>query len=93
MLSRAAGSQVNQVQLAGESYKMFVQPLRLPVPIRPLTEDRSARGDAETTWFVAGFMPVSQFRALTMEISPNIVVGAIGLIVLGLLIMPLLKVR
>ncbi len=86
-------SQTYDVPIAGESYKLFLQPLRVPI----LVNSRGAKaGDTwqlEDEWFVAGLLPARQFRSMSMEISPTIVLAAVWLIAMGLFSLPLLKIH
>lgn len=90
----AAGpwSRIYDLTMAGEKFKVFVQPMRLPILIRHRAPGDSS-WEVEDQWLVAGFIPAARYRAKTMEIQPTLVLVVVGLIVLGLLCLPILKVR
>jgi hypothetical protein len=86
-----AGSEVLDLTLAGQAYKCFVQPVRIPMVIHLRRPDGG--WNREDGWFLVGFIPVGQFRTMAMAISPSVALATIGLILIGLLLMPLLKVQ
>ncbi|HEX8428151.1 hypothetical protein [Hymenobacter sp.] len=68
-----------QVELAinGQSYQLFVQPLRL-------------RGAA--TWLLAGAVPTADFRNEQRALPDNVLEVALAVILLGLLALPYMKI-
>src|SRR5262249_37391650 len=73
-----------------ERYRVFAQPLRLPVSTgRP---DPLGSHGPERYWVVAGLMRTSDFHAASMAISPTKVLAVIALLAFALVILPLLKI-
>jgi hypothetical protein len=94
---------IRRVDLAGVAYKLFVQPLRVPIELtneideRGLSkEDVATVGETDTTehyWILAGLMPVADLRTEAMVISPTLVLLVVGLFVAGVVSLPYLKIR
>lgn len=85
---------VHDVRVAGEKFKLFLQPLTLPMTVYYFDENGSPETPrVEKHWVVCGLIPSSEYRAMTMAISPMIVLAVLGVIIVGLLCLPFLKIR
>lgn len=88
---------VTEIEVAGTRYKLFTQPLRLPINLR-WRERRNADGTTggrqnENVWVLAGLKSNGNFVTEAMAISPTILVAAFGVAVVALLALPYLKLR
>ncbi len=99
-----SSSRVYAQAIAGETHRLFVQPLRLPIELAWMGSlaardaGRWCRGGAETGqpepyWLLAGIKQESGFRAEVRSLPPPVVFGAVFLVVYGLLALPYLKIR
>ncbi|MBC8085490.1 MAG: hypothetical protein H7Z21_20005, partial [Hymenobacter sp.] len=66
-----------ELTINGQSYQLFVQPLRL-------------RGAA--TWLLAGAVPTTEFRSEQRALPDNVLEVSLAVILLGLLALPYLKI-
>ncbi|NIT62157.1 MAG: hypothetical protein GWN00_39985, partial [Aliifodinibius sp.] len=94
-----ARTQILDVRIAGTPYKMFLQPIRIPIDLWTSIEEETPKTGNEATqiqekdWILAGFIKASGFRGRAMSISPTVLLGALGLLVIALLALPFLKVQ
>lgn len=79
---------IRDVDVAGEGYKAYLQPFRLPVHVEDGDE-----GGAETTWFLCGLKRRSTFRTEAMQISPLLVLTALGVLMFAILGLPWVKLQ
>ncbi len=99
---RVAGAEIRSVEIAGERYKLFLEPFRLPIAIT--TSDPSDANDAdasatgkdgrrETVWLIGGLVSNAAFRARTMAIPPMFVIVVFAAVVVLLLLTPYFRIR
>lgn len=88
-------TEVRDVRIAGEKYKMFLQPFRLPLDIQWKVETRTAADiqSPEYNWVVAGLIPSSLFLQKTMAVSAMLVTVVMILLIVGFLCLPFLQIR
>jgi hypothetical protein len=86
-------SSIYNATIAGQRYKLFVQPMPLPIPINFRSADRRTGWYPEDHWFVVGFVPLRVYRARMMAVPPTVVMAVLFVFVLGVLSLPILKVR
>jgi len=88
------GSQITDVEVAGTRYKLFRQPVRVPIAVgQRLTNGDVAKDVSHEPWIVAGLLRSSSLRQQVLTIAPSFVLAIIGLILVGLLCLPYLKLR
>jgi len=91
--SKTPSSRVIDARIAGETYKVFMQPLRVPIAMYCRERRGSRDWRLEERWYVVGLLPASRFRTMSMAIPPSVALLTIGVIALALCCFPLLKVR
>jgi hypothetical protein len=91
--AQSGTSEVRDVVIAGQEFKLLLQPVRLPILINARPMDGKKGWVVEEHWYLAGLVHAGRLRSMSMAIAPSIVLGAIGLIAFGLLALPFLKVR
>ncbi|HET6350214.1 MAG TPA: hypothetical protein VFH88_14140, partial [Candidatus Krumholzibacteria bacterium] len=85
------GSRVWDADFGDQTQRLYLQPVRLPIPINvAMTGGKLA---PEDHWVVVGIMPKARARSLSMSIPPNAILGTVAILALGLLLLPLIKIR
>ena len=92
---------VNEHLIGGKSFKVFAQPLRLPIEMRWAKTVEERKSDTEgfetlnldKVWVVVGLMESRKFRSDTLAVSPTALLIAFGAAVIALLSLPYLKLR
>jgi len=88
------GSQIFDLRVAGDSYRFFIQPIPIPILLNaPGPPGTSPAWQLDRYWYLAGYTPTTRYRFSTMAIAPTTVLIVLGLVTLGLLGLPLLKIR
>lgn len=93
-----AGASVRTVEIAGEQYKLFLQPFRVPGAITVAPDSRHAdkghaTGERDTEWLVGGLVSNAAFRSRTMAVPPTLIIAVFTAVVVLLLMVPFLRVR
>lgn len=88
-------TEVRDVKIAGNKYKMFLQPFRLPLDIQWKVEAWKAGENPapEHNWVVGGLIPSSSFLGKTMAVPPMLVTVVVFLIIVLFLCLPFLRIR
>ena len=85
-LSDASTSAVD-VDVAGNSYKLFLQPIQISVP------SSNESGNAGVRWVICGLIRSSHLRDETFSVSYTLVISFFFLLIMVLLSVPFLKLR
>ncbi len=83
-LSSSSGSYT--VEINGQEYRLFVEPVRLPLP---RIDTPPASG--EYLWLVCGLVPRKELLYKSLSVSSSLLSGLLGLIILAALSWPFLK--
>lgn len=89
------------VDVAGRKFKLFVQPVRLPVlesvAEKPSRQKRDPAAAAEDRrhrdWLLCGLVPSARISSESLAVPPSYLAAAVGALLLCLLCWPLLKLR
>ena len=90
---------LTDLSIAGTEYKVFAQPVRMPIDLRwdsgreCESDDENDCMSAESVWLLVGLKPSGAFRSEGMAISPTALMIAFGVAVIALLSLPYLKLR
>lgn len=92
---------IREIEFGGQKYRMYVRPFRVPISLRVPGPGGDAEGSSSGTawfpvedeWLLVGLVPNSTVRREAMLIAPTIVIPVVGFLMLGVLILPYLKVR
>jgi hypothetical protein len=87
------------VDVAGRKFKLFVQPVRLPVlesvaekPSRQKKDPAAADG-RHGDWLLCGLVPSAKISSDSLAVPPSYLAAAVGALLLCLLCWPLLKLK
>lgn len=89
---RPGGSATYPCTVGGQQYKAFVQPIALPIVMHS-REPQSSVWARESSWYIVGLVRASRLRTMSMAIPPSAAWGTMVIIVLGLLALPIVRVR
>lgn len=100
-VSLGTGTMVRDVEIAGTDYKLFMQPIYVPLQLRRQTGDFEAESlqaasngtPQQEIWILVGLQNSSRFRAQAMSIPSPVIFGALGLLLLTLLSLPFMKIQ
>jgi hypothetical protein len=82
----SSSSATYTVELNGLEYRLFVEPVRLP-----LQRIDAPPASGESVWLVCGLVPKKEFVYKSLSVSSSLLSGLLGLIILAALSWPFLK--
>jgi hypothetical protein len=84
--SYTSAASYRNVELGGREYKLFLQPISLPV-------DSSFATGAHTTWLLCGVVAADEFVYKSLAISSSLLLAILAPLLLAVLAWPLIRLR